>query len=105
LPTVFLSPELRPPLLGVVSPEPPQKPPILPKISLAKEESPPPAVLGPAVVVGVAVGVVNEPPPRKELKAESARRESPSREREAPPDDESFPLAEEVEAVLLGCPD
>ena len=79
-------------------PESPQKlPPIFPNMSLAKEESPP----LPDTVVGVAVGVVEEPPPRaevpvrKELRVESERRESPSRERGA----------ESLAVDLLDCPD
>ena len=82
-------------------PESLQNPPMLPNISLANDESaapPPPPVLElTSVVVPRPL-----PPPRKELKAESLRRESPSREVVAV--DGGGLLAVEVGGLLL-CPE
>ena len=84
-----------------VAPEVPeslQNPPILPNISLANDESPPPPVLEPTSVVVPSP----LPPVRKELIVESLRRESPSREVVVL--DTGGLLAVEVGGLLL-CPE
>ena len=82
-------------------PESLQNPPILPNISLANDESPPPPP--PPVLEPTSVVVPSPLPPlRKELKAESLRRESPSREVVVL--DRGGLLAVEVGGLLL-CPE
>lgn len=73
--------------------------PIVPNISLAKEESASPVVLGLVSLVDDDPNML--PPPRKALKAESPKRESPSRE-EPVVDDGGGSLAA---GGLLLCPD
>ena len=85
-------------------PESLQNPPILPKISLANDESPPPApppVLDPVPLLVAAPNAL--PPLRKELKAESLRRESPNKDEVVVDVGGGASLA--VEGGLLLCPD
>lgn len=95
-----------------LEPESLQNPPMLPNMSLANEESAPPplpVLEATSVLVLVAGGPPRPLPPlRNELKAESPRRESPSREVVVVVVDEGGGLfAVEVGRVLLrpeGCP-
>ena len=91
-----------------LEPEPLQNPPMLPNMSLANDESappPPPVLEATSVLVLVAGGPPRPLPPlRNELKAESPRRESPSREVVVVVDGGGGLFAVEVGRLLL-CPE